>query len=219
MKATVALLVAMAAMLAFPAWPKGGSGGTQHVDSYTRRDGTHVRAYNRRGPTGSADSGGSSAGYYTGDAPPPNTDAHGWSRDVDVSAATYPGMKREVTRIQIDEAPPAPTYVPQPAYASNRSRATSFRPSPNPRPITREGTHYKPAGIVERDSRGRIKRSESAKRDFQLRNPCPATGRSTGPCPGYVIDHIQPLKRGGADAPSNMQWQTVREAKEKDRWE
>jgi hypothetical protein len=30
---------------------------------------------------------------------------------------------------------------------------------------------------------------------------------------GYVVDHIVPLECGGADAPSNMQWQTVREAK------
>jgi len=37
--------------------------------------------------------------------------------------------------------------------------------------------------------------------------------------PGYVIDHIVPLARGGADTPANMQWQTIQEAKEKDRWE
>jgi 5-methylcytosine-specific restriction endonuclease McrA len=37
--------------------------------------------------------------------------------------------------------------------------------------------------------------------------------------PGYVVDHIIPLKHGGADAPSNMQWQTIAEAKAKDKWE
>jgi len=47
----------------------------------------------------------------------------------------------------------------------------------------------------------------------------PSTGRPTGACAGYVVDHIIPLKRGGADAPSNMQWQTVAEAKAKDRVE
>jgi hypothetical protein len=34
-----------------------------------------------------------------------------------------------------------------------------------------------------------------------------------------VIDHIVPLKRGGADNPENMQWQTKAEASAKDRWE
>lgn len=37
--------------------------------------------------------------------------------------------------------------------------------------------------------------------------------------PGYVIDHLIPLKRGGADAPNNMQWQTKEAAKVKDKWE
>jgi hypothetical protein len=40
-----------------------------------------------------------------------------------------------------------------------------------------------------------------------------------GACPGYVIDHLVPLKRGGADAPGNMQWQTIQAAKAKDRVE
>jgi len=37
--------------------------------------------------------------------------------------------------------------------------------------------------------------------------------------PGYVVDHIVPPCAGGADAPSNMQWQSVGEAKAKDRTE
>jgi hypothetical protein len=49
--------------------------------------------------------------------------------------------------------------------------------------------------------------------------PCPSTGETTGTCRGYVVDHIIPLKRGGLDAPSNMQWQTVAEGKAKDRVE
>jgi hypothetical protein len=49
--------------------------------------------------------------------------------------------------------------------------------------------------------------------------PCPSTGRTSGACPGYVVDHVQALKHGGRDEPSNMQWQTVEAAKAKDKWE
>jgi len=71
----------------------------------------------------------------------------------------------------------------------------------------------------ERDSYGHIKRSLEAKKAFKKIQPCPSTGKSFGPCPGYIIDHIKPLKRCGMDDPSNMQWQTIQESKEKDKWE
>jgi len=64
-----------------------------------------------------------------------------------------------------------------------------------------------------RDSNGRIARSEAAKREFMA-----STGYPHGR-PGWVVDHIEPLKRGGADSPSNMQWQTKADAKAKDKWE
>jgi len=54
---------------------------------------------------------------------------------------------------------------------------------------------------------------------FRETHPCPATGKIKGACPGYVVDHIVPIKRGGGDNPMNMQWQTVEDAKLKDRWE
>lgn len=71
----------------------------------------------------------------------------------------------------------------------------------------------------DRDTSGKIKRSPAARYDFKQYNPCPSTGQTSGACPGYVIDHVIPLKRGGADHPSNMQWQTREEAMAKDRWE
>jgi len=62
-------------------------------------------------------------------------------------------------------------------------------------------------------------RSRAARSDFQRSHPCPATGRTSGACPGYVVDHVKPLACGGADAPSNMQWQTTTEGEAKDKWE
>jgi len=70
-----------------------------------------------------------------------------------------------------------------------------------------------------RDKRGRIKRNPEAKSQFRRGHPCPSTGRTSGHCPGYVIDHVRPLKHGGADDASNMQWQTKAEAKAKDKVE
>ena len=65
----------------------------------------------------------------------------------------------------------------------------------------------------------RIHRSRGARDAFERSHPCPATGRTSGPCRGHVVDHIQPLACGGADAPGNMQWQTKAEGKSKDKWE
>lgn len=62
-------------------------------------------------------------------------------------------------------------------------------------------------------------RSRAARAAFQRLNPCPATGLPRGACPGYVVDHVEPLCAGGLDDPVNMQWQTVEEAKIKDREE
>jgi hypothetical protein len=54
---------------------------------------------------------------------------------------------------------------------------------------------------------------------FRLQNPCPSTGETSGECKGYVIDRVIPVACGGVEDPSNMQWQTLAEAREKDRWE
>lgn len=65
-------------------------------------------------------------------------------------------------------------------------------------------------GAQERDRAGRIVRKQSARLAFMKQTGYPK-GR-----PGYVIDHIIPLCLGGLDQPSNMQWQTIAEAKQKD---
>jgi len=93
--------------------------------------------------------------------------------------------------------------------SSSKSRSTK----PRKKAEKHEHTTKAPAVATARDSRGRIKRSEAAKVDFMRQTGYPH-GR-----PGYVVDHIMPLACGGADAPSNMQWQTVAEAKAKDKVE
>src|SRR5205823_3973818 len=65
----------------------------------------------------------------------------------------------------------------------------------------------------------KAERSREVTREFQHLHPCPSTGKRTGTCPGYVKDHVVPLCAEGADTVANIQWQTIAEAKEKDRWE
>lgn len=76
-----------------------------------------------------------------------------------------------------------------------------------------------PKAAIPRDAHGRIARSGAAKDAFKHANPCPANGHASGSCPGYVIDHVKPLACGGADDPSNMQWQSAADGRAKDRVE
>lgn len=104
-----------------------------------------------------------------------------------------------------------------------RSTSTRAAVSPAPKAAPPEEVIPKPprerCDSCARDGRGRIQRSSEARAEFKRENPCPATGKSYGACPGYVIDHVKPLACDGADAPTNMHWQTVAKAKAKDRVE
>ena len=71
----------------------------------------------------------------------------------------------------------------------------------------------------KRDCHGKIQRSQAQVTAFKHTHPCPVNGNTKGRCPGYIVDHIKALCVCGKDRPSNMQWQTVAEAKLKDRTE
>ena len=62
-----------------------------------------------------------------------------------------------------------------------------------------------------------VERSRTERAAFQRVTPCPANGARSGPCPGWQIDHIQPLCAHGRDSTDNMQWLDVESHKAKTR--
>lgn len=107
------------------------------------------------------------------------------------------------------------SYSYHPRSYSTRSRS-SHSYTHHPRTYT---SHPPRTYSRTRSSNHERPRSEAAKDAFKRQHPCPSTGKSSGACPGYVIDHVNPLACGGLDAPSNMQWQTVSQGKAKDKVE
>lgn len=60
-------------------------------------------------------------------------------------------------------------------------------------------------------------RSRTVVAEFKRLQPCPATGKVRGPCPGWEVDHVLALCAGGRDAVSNLQWLRVEEHRIKTR--
>ena len=75
-----------------------------------------------------------------------------------------------------------------------------------------------------RDKDGSISRRRDVLEAYRKLYPCPSTGKKTGACPGYALDHSKPLACGGCDAVFNLSW-LANETKScksvycKDRWE
>lgn len=51
-----------------------------------------------------------------------------------------------------------------------------------------------------------LPRDVSERAAFRKAHPCPSTGKQSGRCPGYQIDHTRALMNGGEDRAANMQW-------------
>lgn len=85
-------------------------------------------------------------------------------------------------------------------------------------------TEYRHCGPPERNADGTIKRRRDVLRAYKKLYPCPATGLSTGVCPGWSINHVIPLASGGCDAVYNLDWmpdaiKSCARPECRDRWE
>ena len=185
----IPFIVAFVAQVAW-AGGHGSRGGSVHVRGYYRSNGTYVHAYNRAAP-----------GTSVSVAPLSIPSTH--VPRVLTPSATVPSTFGQPGIASIPRA--IPRAIPVVPAASSTKTTRSFYSGSSP-------TFSSSLG-VQRDFHGRIQRSEAAKHDFMR-----TTGYPHGR-PGYVVDHIVPLKRGGCDCPSNMQWQTIQEAKAKDKRE
>ena len=193
---------ALSLIVAFSAQIASAGGGTVHVRGYTRKDGTYVAPYTRSAPGGKSYSASTSRivtpNISSGVTPYVPTTSSTTSTALAVPAAAAPQPTPDLRTGK---------QIVQDAVAAGRIVVKDTKPI-----VTSTTTAVSASGVA-RDSHGKIKRSEIAKHEFMQ-----TTGYPHGR-PGYVVDHITPLKRGGCDCPSNMQWQTIQEAKAKDKWE
>jgi hypothetical protein len=84
------------------------------------------------------------------------------------------------------------------------SKKTKAEPTSTHPLIALEEQRY--CGVPRRDADGTISRRTDVLAAFKRAHPCPATGRTSGACGGWAIDHVIPLACGGCDAVSNLQW-------------
>lgn len=171
----------------------GGShssgGGSHYVSPHVTKNGTYVQGHYQTNPNGSKADNWSTQGNvnpYTGKEG--TADPSGGSQGSSYSLT--PATPR---------AEPAPSqflYEPAKPIASRAPKSISQ--------------------VRAAESSRRAERSTAMRSAFQKMHPCPSTGRTSGACPGYVVDHIKPLCANGMDLPSNMQWQSKSQAASKD---
>jgi hypothetical protein len=117
-----------------------------------------------------------------------------------------------------------PHYRAAPGFGTHRSSSSSarlrnYRPHTQPHRHSYSTRSHRGVRSSGNEAERARKRSPAARAAFQREHPCPSNGSRSGRCPGYVVDHVEALACGGADTPSNMQWQTVAEARAKDKIE
>ena len=107
---------------------------------------------------------------------------------------------------------PTPEEQAQPAQAKQPTKPPAKKPPAKKAPASKAPA-AQPAA-VEAPPAAPV-RPSSAKVNFRKANPCPSTGRSSGSCPGYEVEHMNPPACGGADSPGNMQWVQASAARKK----
>ena len=215
--------------------------GSVSVKGHFRRDGTYVSPHFRSAPDGNSFNNWSTRGNIN-----PFTGKNGTrtlpaiDQGLPHSLVSPDGRvrvsKSHSSSDSLDPSPLVPATPSIPDLSSHHSTKSFFGVTTVPRTSIIDLRKVRPSNnaiislpsftgrsnaclTCPREQNGKIKRSSSARREFIRLHPCPSTGKSSGPCPGYVVDHIRPLSIGGADDPSNMQWQTRAAAKAKDRIE
>lgn len=189
-----------------------------HVRGYTRKDGTYVSPHTRSAP-GTSSYSTSTPRTRSSWTPPAAAPApiggkvyvHGYTRKDGVRVPPHTrnvpgaGNSRTVTTTRKTSS------VVHLDTGTDLSRWAASHPVR--RQTVRIPTFRYDASTSNRKAREYLERSAAARSRF-LRQTGYPKGR-----PGYIVDHVVPLACGGPDDPSNMQWQTVEEAKAKDKIE
>jgi len=196
--ALIALVLVSADALARGGGSSGhsSSSGSHYVAPHVTKNGTYVQGHYQTNPNSTKSDNWSTKGNvnpYTGEtgkaSPVSNSN----------SLSSSPGAESTPT-----------LHLPTPRFGES---APAMAAPPIHAPYT---TPHSVGDRRSRDTLDQSTRSRAMRSAFQHLTPCPSTGRTTGACPGYVVDHVVPLCANGADLPSNMQWQSATAAKEKD---
>jgi hypothetical protein len=183
-----------------------------HVKAYTKKDGTQVEAHDRKAPAPKGESGGPAPVVAAAPIRTYVDPATGRRTLTNAPLPTMPTLPARALPTATAAFRPVPTHkaTTTGGYVTRAQRPQASTTATAPRTIQ---PHVATTTAIPRSASGRIARSAAARHAFARQTGYP-NGR-----PGYVIDHIKPLACGGADAPSNMQWQTVAQGKAKDKIE